>query len=119
MTISQKSRIIKIKDKLPSSFRITAKVVYRLYFGGTMSTPETLAEVDLDNKCIYIRDDLSERDTLKALIHELIHALDFEHETAVVEGVRFKKKKGDYLTERQTCALEHALFHFLRLNKWL
>lgn len=108
-----------IKDRLRSSYRVTAKVVYRLFFGKELSTEQTVAEIHTEHKHIYIADGLSNSDTVKALIHELIHAIDLEHEMFVMEGKRYKKTKKDYLTERQVCALEQGLYHFLRLNKFL
>lgn len=63
--------------------RITPKVSYEVIWIDSFSDPETLGECCMEDRKILIRKDLSPRLTRQILLHELIHAIEFEFDIPI------------------------------------
>ena len=64
---------------------------------------KTMGHCDQDKKEILLKHDLCKEEMESTLIHEVIHAIDFEGNIK--------------LTEKQTLKLEAGIYEFFRVNK--
>ncbi len=86
------------QDKYPSKIHVGSEVYTIKFVRGLKCYGVT----DSGDKTIKIKKGLSPRETMKTLIHELLHAVDFEHDI----GIKHKK----------VYALEEALFGLIYDN---
>lgn len=90
--------------KLPSRIRICRNVFYRLVYQDEIDgNPDVLGLCDPNMRTIFIKTNLSDRLVLQTLIHELIHAIEFEYQQPI--------------PHRITYTLDEGLAAILRLNK--
>lgn len=87
------------KSSYPDSIRVRRKD-YSLEFVPVL---DALGQCDDEAKTIEIRSDLSERETFKTIIHELLHAIDCEF--------------GLKLTHKQVYGLERGIHNVLCVNR--
>lgn len=88
--------------KIPNSIRITSRVSYQVVW---VEGFELDGECCSDSRQIRIRMGMSEKLTLETLIHEILHALEFEHKIPIPHKVIHQ--------------LEGAVLRVLKLNGWL
>ena len=89
--------------KIPSRIRIKAKVFYEIVWQERIADdPDCLGLCDSGTRTIFMRLGMSESETLKTFIHEVLHALSAEHEFE--------------LPHKTVYALEDAIFRVLKLN---
>ncbi len=92
--------------KIPPKIRISGRVSYQVVFQDEIrGNPNLMGLAEPNERMIYIKIGMSERDTFKTLLHEVIHAIEFESETPI--------------PERITETLEEGIFKVLKLNKIL
>lgn len=92
--------------KIPKKVRITSKVVYKVQIVTAFEKePYTMGTCCPDDKLILLRADLSPRNLLVTFIHELIHAMQFEH------GIKIRHSSINQL--------DSAIERLLRLNRWI
>lgn len=92
------------KPPIPPHIKIKNKVVYEVVWVDQFKDPEVLGECRFDSKQIALKIGVSERETYKTLIHEVLHAVEFE--------------RGVKLQHKAIYQLEDALFYILFHNDW-
>lgn len=90
---------------IPSRIRITAKTDYEVFLVDHFPEADTMGSCCSDSRQILIRNDLTPRQKTITLIHEILHAMQFEY------GIKIPHESVDQLDE--------AIERCLRLNKWL
>lgn len=91
---------------IPTSIRIKSKIKYEVVWTDLIGGNEkTLAECRYDSKQIVIKNGQSDTDKLKAFIHEVFHAIEFEYRIPIPHKIIY--------------LLEHAIFKIIKLNGWL
>jgi hypothetical protein len=91
---------------IPSHIRITAKRDYEVtYIDNFKDDPKQLGECRWNPPQIVVKADQPIGEKFSTVIHESIHALDFEEDIG--------------LTERQVLKLERGIFRMLKLNGWI
>jgi len=93
------------KPTLPSKVRITSKVTYRVIISDELDK-DTLGECRFEEKHIIIKQGLSYSESIKVLIHELLHCIEWH-------GL-----KRD-ISHKLIYDLENPIFKILLLNKWI
>ncbi len=88
----------------PRKVRVTADVSYDIFFVDKIDEHESLGFCDSDKKQILILLGMSDRETLKTIVHEVLHAIEFENDIPLPHSVVY--------------ALDEAIERVLRLNKW-
>lgn len=91
--------------KVPNKVRITHKITYEVAYVPCFDDPAQYGSCDYDKKLILIKAKLSPRKTLEALLHEIAHALEFEHKIKIPHEVIHK--------------LEKPVSRMLKLNGWI
>lgn len=91
--------------KWPHKIRIKARVSYEVVFVEAFDDPKCLAECRADKRQIAIKSGMSDSETFETLIHETLHALEFEY--------------GIEIPHKSIYALEGAIHKILKLNKWI
>ena len=95
-----------LRSKIPSRVRVTKKVTYEILFVDEFKDNSQVGECRPEEKQILIKNNISDTETFKTFIHEVMHSLSFE-----------TKKLN--LTEGQVEKLEEGIFRLLKLNKLL
>lgn len=90
--------------KIPARLKIKNKVVYEIVWVDSFTDPDVLGECRFDSKQIAMKSGLSERETYKTLIHEVLHAMEFE--------------RGIKISHKAIYQLEDAVFYLLFHNDW-
>jgi hypothetical protein len=90
--------------KIPSRIKIKNKVAYELVSVGSFADPDTLGECRFDQRQIAIKSGQSDRQQMKTVIHEMLHAVCEE--------------RGIKISHRAIYELEDALFYILFHNDW-
>ncbi len=92
--------------KLPSKIRIKRNIAYAILRQDIIADdPDCMGLCDSKARAIIIRSDLSDKQVIETLIHELFHAVAFEF------GVKIPHKL--------IYALEAPVLKILKLNKWI
>jgi len=92
--------------KVPSKIKIKGRVFYQVVWADEIKgNPDTMGLSEPNEKTIYLKLGMSESETLKTLIHEVIHAIEFEW--------------NEPIPHRITYTLEEGIFKVLKLNKWI
>lgn len=92
--------------KIPAKVKIKGRIYYQIVWSDLIrDDPECLGLTDGEQRTIYLKLGMSEQETVKTLIHELLHALEFEWETPI--------------PHRITYTLEEAIYRLLRANRWI
>lgn len=91
--------------RVPDSVRVTAKIRYRVSWVKRFDDPRQYGEIDFDSKVIFIKSGMSERKTLEAFTHELLHAIEHEYSIPIPHAVVHQ--------------LEAPIVRVLKLNKWV
>lgn len=94
-----------MRTKIPSQVRITSKISYEVVYTDQFKDPKVVGESRPGFPQIAIQNGLSNTETVKTFIHEVLHAIATENDFT--------------LTENQVLALEDGIYRVLRLNKWL
>ncbi len=81
--------------------RISKKTKYKIYID--RMPPRTWGQCDSSKKEITLKSGLNNDNLTTTLIHEIIHAIDFENHIG--------------LSEAQTLKLEAGIYRFLKTNK--
>jgi len=76
---------------------------YRVAWCDRIDGKDTLGYCDDDAKVIYLKDDQTAEDAFSTLIHEIIHAMEFEHKIDISHKAVHK--------------LERAIMDFITQNK--
>ena len=98
--------LIKILGSLPPRVRITPKVSYEILFIERFDDDEKcVGQTRYETKQIVIKKNESLSLTFRTVLHEIIHAINFEYELD--------------LTERHVLGLEKGIFTVFRINKLL
>jgi hypothetical protein len=90
--------------KVPSRIRITAKVSYEVVWIDQFEDPALEAECRVRYRQIVLKRGQSGRTLFKTLIHEILHAVEYE--------------RGIEIPHRVVYQLEGAIESLLRLNGW-
>lgn len=85
---------------IPDSIRVTSKISYPILFSNSIG--DDLGRCDPNTKQIIINPNQSDTELFKTLLHEIAHAMSFEHDIN--------------LTESQVQKLELALYRLIKLN---
>lgn len=93
-----------ISEVIPRKVRITAKVSYTVLFVDKLDI-DNMGVCDPNTRQILILLGMSTKDTLATFIHELLHAMEFEH--------------GIEIPHKAVHQLDVAIESLLRLNKWI
>lgn len=104
--MSLKRALLRLLTLIPPRIPVKYRVSYEFVWVDSFKDPEQMGETrlnELNERQILIKRGLSATETASTIIHEIIHAIDFEYEIG--------------LTERQVLKLEKGIFTFLRLNK--
>jgi hypothetical protein len=89
--------------KIPAKIRIKARVSYQVVWTECIRDDETtLGLCDPETRMIYLKMGQSETETIKSLIHEVLHAIEAEHDTPIPHRVVY--------------TLEEGIFKMLKLN---
>jgi len=91
--------------RIPTKVRITSKRSYTVSLVERFSEANTMGLCDPVSRQIILRKNLPPRPMLATFIHELIHAMEFEH--------------GIEISHRAVDQLDSAIEMLLRLNGWL
>ena len=92
--------------KIPTQIRLKSKVTYEIVWAEVIGDKEkTMAECRYDTKQIVIKSGQSEQENWKCLIHEILHALEFEYRIPVPHKIIY--------------LLEEAIYKLAKLNGWL
>jgi len=92
--------------KLPHRFKIKNRVSYEVLFSDLVKNdPDCLGHTCDDPKQIIFKSGQSKTSLEKTVIHEVMHAINWENEIELTHGQIYK--------------LEEALHKFLKLNKLL
>lgn len=91
--------------KLPHKIRVTASQAYEIVFVDRFENLENLGECRFHSKQIALNKNQSKTEMEKTVIHELLHAVEFEHNITIPHETIY--------------ALEVALHKVLKLNGWL
>lgn len=97
--------------KIPSKVRITSKVCYEVVFvdhfidDDPKSKYLTRGECRKEQKQIVIKNGMSKTETYKTLLHEILHAVEFESKHPI--------------PHKTVYMLEKNLWRLLKLNKWI
>lgn len=90
---------------IPSHIRITSKRDYQVMYVDSFKDVEQLGECRWQPPQIVAKAGQSDKEIFSTILHEAVHALDFEDEIG--------------LTEAQVIKLERGLLRMLKLNKWI
>jgi len=89
--------------KIPSKIKIKGRVFYQVVWSQSIKgDPETLGLAEPNEKTIYLKFGMSESETMKTLIHEIIHAIEFEWDCPIPHKI--------------TETLEEGIWKVLKLN---
>lgn len=92
--------------KIPPKIRIKARISYEVVWQELIADdPDCLGLCDPQKRIIYLKLGMSDAETFKTYVHELLHAMSAEHEFE--------------LPHRTVYALEEAIFRISRLNRWI
>lgn len=90
---------------IPSHIRITSKRDYQVMYVDSFRDDEQLGECRWNPPQIVAKAGQSDKEIFSTILHESIHALDFEEDIG--------------LTETQVLKLERGLLRMLKLNGWI
>lgn len=65
--------------KIPHKVKIKPGVFYEVVWVDKFDDPDQLGYCTADKRLIYIKKDLSEKESMTIFLHELLHALEFEY----------------------------------------
>lgn len=92
--------------KIPPKIRIKSKVNYEIVWQAKIADDDfCLGLCDPQKQIIYLKLGMSDTETIKTFLHEVLHALSAEH--------------GFELPHRTVYALEDAVYKVFKLNKFL
>lgn len=92
--------------KIPSKIKIRGRVFYQVVWAETIKdNPDTMGLAEPNEKTIYLKLGMSDTETMKTLIHEVIHAIEFEWDQPIPHKI--------------TYTLEEGIWKILKLNKWI
>jgi len=90
----------------PTHIRITAKVKYQIVWVNSFEADaDGTGECDNTAKIIFLKSKMSKSRTLKTLIHEILHAMEYEH--------------GIDMSHKVIYELEEPILRLLKLNRWI
>ena len=95
----------KLKKNIPSRVQIASGVFYDVFYGQDLVVGKKTSCVgvtDHDKRLILLDKGISAKETVLTYLHELTHALSFEHEII--------------LTETQVQLIEKSLYYMLKPN---
>ena len=90
--------------KIPSRIKIKNKVIYEIVSVTEFKHSDTLGECRFDTRQIAMKSGQSDKQEMKTLIHELLHAISEE--------------RGINISHRAIYQLEDAIFYILFHNDW-
>ena len=90
--------------RIPARIKIKNRVVYEIVWVDSFKDPKTLGECRFDARQIALKTGQSDRETLKTLIHEILHAIDYE--------------RGIPIRHRTVYQMETAIYYILFHNDW-
>ena len=91
--------------KLPRKVRITPEVSYYVYLVDEFEDDDILGLCEPETKQILIRFNLGKREMMATFIHEVLHAIEFEHGIAIPHAL--------------ISQIDTSIEQVLRLNKWI
>lgn len=91
--------------KIPARVRIKHNCVYEVVTIKSFADGETMGECRYDDKQIVILEGMTDTQTAKTFLHEVLHAIQYEYQAGI--------------TESQVRKLEDGIWRVLRLNKWI
>ena len=91
--------------EFPTKIRITSKISYEIVWVPTFDCPKTVGECRYESKQIVLRQGESPTNTFKTLLHEVLHAMEFEYKIDIPHKTIY--------------GLEHAIERVLKLNSWV
>ena len=90
--------------KLPSKFRIKARVSYEVLFADEIRNhPECVGISDPNTRQVIFKKVQSDTSLLQSAIHEVLHCFEYEYDIK--------------LSHESVYKLEEAIFKFITLNK--
>lgn len=91
---------------IPNRIRITSKVSYDIVYADIVDNDDSVRGICYsDKKMIVLWTGLKGAKQIETLIHEVIHAIEFEYKINIPHAVVY--------------ALEKAVLKFLKLNGWV
>lgn len=92
--------------KIPAKIKIRGRVFYQVVWSEVIKdNPDTMGLAEPNERTIYLKLGMSESETMKTLLHELIHAIEFEWDQPIPHKI--------------TYTLEEGIWKILKLNKWI
>jgi hypothetical protein len=92
--------------KIPSKVRIKRGVYYKIVWQEIIADDQSCMGICVkEDRTITLKLGMSNSDTAKTFIHELIHAIEFTYEEPI--------------PHRVVETLDEAIFKVLKLNRWL
>jgi hypothetical protein len=92
--------------KIPAKVKIKRGVYYKVLWQEIIADDHSCMGITIkEDRTIIIKIGMSNTDTAKTFIHELIHAIEFEYNEPIPERIVY--------------ALDEGIFKVLKLNKWL
>lgn len=92
--------------KIPSKIKIRGRVFYQVVWSEVIKdNPDIMGLAEPNEKTIYLKLGMSDTETMKTLIHEVIHAIEFEWDQPIPHKI--------------TYTLEEGIWKILKLNKWI
>jgi hypothetical protein len=92
--------------KIPPKIRIKRGIYYKVVWQEVILDDHScMGLADPKDRIIYLKLGMSNTDTIKTLIHELIHCCEFEWDQPIPHKI--------------TETLEEGIFKILKLNRWL
>jgi hypothetical protein len=81
------------KRTYPKQVLIAGKP-YSIAFVATIKDADTRGQCDIEDKIILIQKDLGEKETFETLIHEVLHALEFELKIKITHKAVYSLETG-------------------------
>ena len=92
--------------KIPSKIKIRGRTYYQVVFQEIIrDDPACMGLAEPSERMIYLKIGMSQTDQVKTLIHEVIHAIEFEWNQPIPHKI--------------TETLEEGIFKVLKLNRFL
>ena len=90
--------------RIPARIKIKNKVIYEVVWVESFKDPDVLGECRFEARQIALKKGQSERETLKTVTHEILHAIEYE--------------RGIKLSHKSIYQLEDAIYYILFHNDW-